>query len=82
MIEEVLEGELELHFEKGVCLEALCNNLAVRGQRVYNFLDYTGIGHDFSDAFLFAVLGRRLGRQDELLAHFGKLLFESICDGL
>ena len=63
-------------------MEALCNNLAVSGQRVYNFLDYTGVGHDFSDAFLFAVLGRCFGRQDECLTHFGKLLFESVCDGL
>ena len=82
MIEEVLERKLKLHFKKGVRLETLCDNLAVLGQRVYNFLDELGIGHYGFKALFFAISCRSLGRLDERFADLRQLLFESICDRL
>ena len=63
-------------------METVCNNLAVLGQRVYNFLDELGIGHDGFKALLFAISCRRLGRLDERFADLRQLLLESICDRL
>ena len=69
MIEEVLERKLKLHFKKGVRLETLCDNLAVLGQRVYNFLDELRIGHDCFESFLFAISCRGLCCLDKRLAY-------------
>ena len=63
-------------------METLCDNLAVLGQRVYNFIDELRIGHDCFESLLFAISCCRLGCLDKRFAYLCKLLLESICDRL